>query len=234
MQKVPQAPAAGKNSASPPATSSVIVPNTLGAIVPSNRKFVIRMPSLLGVPAGQPEISKAFRVQTMIGEPILQINLLRHAPGIEDVVIEEYFSISLPDDIDKELVVCTFGKPQGYPQCEIHKSDAWGKTSFFGVVREDTTSSLHRSGAAAYTLFAAEGNRLLSVIVKGQIEERKLRVVEGSRPTNAVAAATSAGHSRAASDYQVECYPHSDVILTVIFLAAVDRLAVTHTVDRKR
>lgn len=93
---------------------------------------------------------------------------------------------------------------------------------------EDTTSSLQRSGAAAYTLFAVDGRRLLTVIVRGSIEERNFRVVEGSRPTNAVAAAAP-GHGRASAEYQVECYPHSDVILTVISLATVDRLAVART-----
>jgi hypothetical protein len=195
-----------------------LLPELHGAIVPANRKFIVNVPPL---PAHLAESSKTVQVTTNHGEPLFLIKLSKPTPsGREASVIEEYFSICLPDDIDKELLICTFGRPRGPKlQCEIHKSDGLGHSTLFGVMYQEPANS----GVVPYTLFLASGKRLLTVMVNGNVKDRQIKIWDFNRPGGEVAAAVPGDTGE--EPYKVECYPHSDVILSVIAVAVVERLA---------
>merc|ERR1719478_2104476 len=168
-------------------------------MVPANRKFIVSVPSLLQVPASS-EMSQNFQVMTKHGEAMFHIKLLRHTPNPnESITIEEYFSVSLPDDVDKELIVCTFGRPRGPQlQCEIYKSEAQGQSSLFGIVREESVAQL---GVTSYVLDLASRQRLLTVAVRGKVSDRNIKVLDGSKPNAEVAATVPGGGGDA--PYQV-------------------------------
>jgi len=202
-----------------------LLPELHGAIVPANRKFIVNVPPLLNLPPRgrfAEDLNESTKtVTTNHGEPLFLIKLSRPTPsGREAVVIEEYFSISLPDEIDKELLICTFGRPRGPQlQCEIHKSDGLGHSTLFGVMYEEPANS----GVVPYTLFLASGKRLLTVMVNGKVKDRQIKIWDFNRPGGEVAAAVPGDTGE--EPYKVECYPHSDVILSVIAMTIVDRLA---------
>lgn len=197
-----------------------LLPELRGAIVPANRKFVVHVPPLLHSPAHITDMSRTVQVTTNHGEPLFLIKRSKPTPSGREVVIEEYFSISLPDEIDKDLLICTFGRPRGPQlQCEIHKSDGLGHSTLFGVMYQEPANS----GVVPYTLFLASGKRLLTVMVNGNVKDRQIKIWDFNRPGGEVAAAVPGDTGE--EPYKVECYPHSDVILSVIVMTVVDRLA---------
>lgn len=216
-------------------TSSPITPSKLsselhGAVVPAKRKFVVKVPPLLATFPSNTEISRKYTVYTKDDIEMLNLKVLRHKPNPHEspaVHIEEYMTLSMPPELDKELVVCTFGRVAGAAlTCEIYKSDNTAGSKLYGILQEEASEPKMSSGGStqqfALWLASEPAVKLLSILVVGRVSERKVKILDGRDPRNEVASTVPEG----ANDrmYQVECYPHSDVLLVVLALAGVDRI----------
>jgi len=214
----------------PDPSFSSMLPELLGAMVPPNRKFTMNVPSLYHISSDQAEVSRQLQVLSIHPYvarqvPMFQISFLRYKPtnGLDE--IEESFSVSLPGEVDKELVACTFGRPRGPQlQCEIHKSGAGENVrgALFGIMHEEGSSGREPHGTTSYTMFLPSGKRLLTVVVTGPLTDRNIKIVDAGMPSKELAVTVGCSGD---SSYQVECYPNTDVALAVIALTAADRLA---------
>lgn len=201
--------------------SNTLCPDFPGAIVPKDCKFVVKMPSLLE--AAQ---ASTHMVMTNNNENMFEIRLGRCQSTIESVPVEEDFKVSIPDGSHKELASCALSRSEACGlQCEVFKRDSRGRDMLFGILAEDNGQVFEaKNGFAAYTLTLTSGKRLVTIAVKGSVQDRQVKIVNGDgSPTSEVASVISDGART--PKYAVECYPHADVILIVISLAAVDRLA---------
>mmetsp|Transcript_4650 Transcript_4650/g.8251 ORF Transcript_4650/g.8251 Transcript_4650/m.8251 type:complete len:498 (+) Transcript_4650:66-1559(+) len=197
-----------------------------GAIVPAKRKFMVKIPSLLMTFPSNTEISRQYSVHTKDNIEMLKLKVLRHKPNPHDnpdVHIEEYMTLSMPPELDKELVVCTFGRVAGNSLiCEIYKSDNVSGSKLYGILQEEPTEEVF-SGSSTYVLWLATepATRLLTITVSGKISDRNIKILDGRNASSTVASTVSSG---AGEIYECECYPHSDVLLVVLALAGVDRI----------
>mmetsp|Transcript_142182 Transcript_142182/g.247809 ORF Transcript_142182/g.247809 Transcript_142182/m.247809 type:complete len:480 (-) Transcript_142182:167-1606(-) len=218
-----------QGSSSSPFAPSKMSSELHGAIVPAKRKFIVKVPSLLVDFPKNTEVSRTYEVNTKDNIQMLNLKVLRykpHTPQNPDSSIEEYMTLSMPPELDKELVVCTFGHVEGNTlTCEIYKSDYMAGSKLYGILQEEPSDS--RFGGASTQGFALwlatePAVKLLSILVVGRLAERKVKVLDGRNPSTEVASTVPVGAT--ASFYETECYPHSDVLLVVLALAGVDRL----------
>jgi len=211
----------------------VDIPQIHGAMVPPGRKFIVKIPPLLKPTSAH---TQRYNVLTNNNMEMLLIQLFQHMPHSDreagtDAV--EGFTISVPAEGENTVVLCTFVSPVGQKvRCEIYETGS-GNSVHFGSFQEDSQCplDLSESGATAYTLFlAGSGRRLLSVVVRGNVKDRDIKIVDGMTMSDNTA--TTVRGDTGDAPYQVECYPRSDMILAVILLACVDRLSVLNTVTR--
>lgn len=143
---------------------------------------------------------------------MIAMKFLRPAQDPNDASgIEEYLSLSLPENATDELVTCALAKPDGSPY-EYHVY-LFGN-NFFGTVMED------QPGSGSFTLWHDNQQpALIATVQGGLMSTRKVEVVT-SQTKDPVATGTCSGQN-----YNVECFPHCDILLAVVMLAAVDRLS---------
>mmetsp|Transcript_97048 Transcript_97048/g.182521 ORF Transcript_97048/g.182521 Transcript_97048/m.182521 type:complete len:483 (-) Transcript_97048:59-1507(-) len=196
-----------------------------GAIVPSNKKFVVKIPSLLEKFPSNQEIIKNFGVHTQDDVGMFTLKVLR----LQD---EEYLALTLMSDPDHEVAVCTFHSDDGVGLiCEIYKSGSMGGSKLYGVLQEEAASPQPGSTVSQnrFVLMSADQppSRLFTVSVAGSLSDRRVRIFDGVRTTVEIASTIPASAGIIASDacYETVCFPNSDVTLVVLVLAALDRFA---------
>mmetsp|Transcript_60168 Transcript_60168/g.105408 ORF Transcript_60168/g.105408 Transcript_60168/m.105408 type:complete len:444 (+) Transcript_60168:91-1422(+) len=209
--------------ASPMSESKMSSPD-LGAIVPAKRKFIVKLPSLLENFPPDTETSKNYPVNTQDNIEMFNLKVLRlHS--------EEYLALCMPTDTEKELAVCTFYLEGNVVACEIYKSASVGGNKLFGFLQEEPVEPRIVTGVPCetYSLWSASppSSKLLTIRVVGNAHDRKIKIFDGRNPTVEVASTIPASASDAL--YETECYPHSDVTLVIIALAAVDRIVALST-----
>jgi len=193
-----------------------LCPELSGATVPDKSKFHMKVPMLLHANAEDQEHALVRTVQAKDGTPMFNLKITKRKPlPNETNHPEEYITLSLPEEDQRELVLCAFGRPYQKLECHIYQlgKDPWG------IIREEAADG------SAYTIFLKNSNPALTALVSGTDSNRRVRVVHAEQRDSDVAIATSKIEGTS-EYYEVECYPFCDIILSIIMLAGVDRLSV--------
>lgn len=187
------------------------------AIVPATSKLFLNVPVMLH-PVSEQEQSLQFSVgakgATGGFTDMLLTRLLRTPKDPNDESgIDEYLSLSLPENANEEFVSCALTKTDGSSQHEYHVY-LFGK-HFFGTIMED------QPGSGLFTLWHDNQQPALIATLHGAglISDRKVEIMS-SQTKDPFATGICSGEN-----YSVECFPNCDVLLAVVMLAAVDRLS---------
>lgn len=202
-----------------------------GAVVPANRKFAVKIPHLLAVFPPDTEILRRYVVHTKDDVEMIFLKVFRHkrdASSNFDVHIEEYMTLSMPPEPERELLICTFGRSDGAKvSCEIYKNDATGGTTLYALLQEEASEASGAQAAHTFVLWLASEpmEKLLVIEIRGRLQDRRVKVLDG-RSSSAPLKEVASTVPTAASDkhYEAECYPGSDVMLVSLALASVDRI----------
>lgn len=192
-----------------------LCPELAGATVPAKSKFPMRVPLLHNVNAEDSEHALVRSVRAKDGTPMFNLKLTRSKASEVANQPQEYLALSLPEEEQRELALCAFGRPYGHLECHIYQlgQEPWG------IIREE---------AGAYTIYLKNNTSALTAFVQGSGANRTVRIVQSqNREIDvAIAVARIDGPRPEQEYYEVECYPHCDIILAIIMLGGIDRMSV--------